>query len=98
MKPQRPGEVVRVFYMGVGDAMREAGIQEAAEQRAADIARNANALARGVGIDGTFTVETSVRKRGKGKGRPEARVRADSSHNHEREHLLSLLQAAGRVV
>ncbi|WP_160051291.1 hypothetical protein [Nocardiopsis sp. FR26] len=98
MKPQRPGEVVRLSYTGIGDAMREDGVQEAAAKRARDIARNATALARGVGIDATFTVEESVRPRGKGKGRPQAQVRADTDDEEERAHLLSLLQAAGRVV
>jgi hypothetical protein len=98
MKPQRPGEVVRVYYSGVGDAMREDGVQEAAEQRARNIAQNATALAKGVGINATFTVEKSVRARGKGKGRPQAQVRATTDDEAERGHLLSLLQAAGRVV
>lgn len=96
MKPQRPGEVVRVSFAGVGQAMREDGIRQAAAQRARGIAQNANALARGVGIDATFTV-TETTRRGRGR-RPEAQVRAVTDDVEERAHLLSLLEAAGRVV
>lgn len=96
MKPQRPGEIVRVSYTGVGQAMRDEGVRKAATQRARGIAQNANALAQGVGINATFTVIESVRK-GKGR-RPEAQVRADTTDVDERAHLLSLLEAAGRVL
>ncbi|MFE7462254.1 hypothetical protein ACWFMI_25335 [Nocardiopsis terrae] len=97
MKPQRPGEIVRISYPGVGDAMREDGVRQAATQRARDIASNANTLARGMGINATFTVKEGTRSRGKGKGRPEIQVRATTDNTEERAHLLSLLEAAGRV-
>ncbi|MFV2198459.1 hypothetical protein [Nocardiopsis sp. LOL_012] len=78
--------------------MREDGVREAAARRARDIASNATALARGAGVDATFTVQENTRRRRKGKGRPEAQVRAEPFDPGERAHLLSLLQAAGRVL
>ncbi|QVJ00329.1 hypothetical protein KGD82_16330 [Nocardiopsis eucommiae] len=97
MKPQRPGEIVRVDYAGVGEAMRQDGVRKATAQRARDIATNANALARGMGINATITVREGTRNRSRGKGRPEAQVRAETTDVGERAHLLSLLEAAGRV-